>query len=209
MAVTACTKSFDGLAACGVNDTMFVNNHVARQGGAVVIGSGPPTSYVEFHRCTVENSTTGNFTAGNPQGTGGAFAVDQGATLVMNDCLLVNNACGNKVCMSDGRVWEAEWVGSVMATVFILFCSLWLCYCCQRCLRTAEIREGGVVDRVSTEQRVLLPCSCSVRWFVFVSTMCGSKHLLHTGACVAALSVTLYSLLLFTLGDHCLCRRND
>lgn len=104
MAFTACTRSFDGLSACGVNDTRFFNNHVARQGGAVVVGSGLPTSHVEFHRCTVENSTAGMFIQDDPQGTGGAFAVGQRATLLLNGCLLVNNACGNKVCIiSKGR----------------------------------------------------------------------------------------------------------
>lgn len=94
---TVCTLSFDGLAACGANDTIFFNNNVARKGGAVAIASGPPASYVEFHRCTVENSTTGRPVEDDEQGEGGAFVVGSGSTLVLNDCLLVDNFCGKKV----------------------------------------------------------------------------------------------------------------
>lgn len=98
---TACTKSFDGLASCGVKDTMFFNNNVARKGGAVAIGSGLPASYVEFQRCTVYNSTTGKEIKDDPQGEGGAFAVGRGVTLVLKDCLLVDNVCGKKVFISN------------------------------------------------------------------------------------------------------------
>lgn len=103
IAFTVCSGSFDGLAECGVNDTIFFNNNVARKGGAVVIGSGPPTSYVEFQRCTVDNSTTGKLIEDDPQGEGGAFAVGQGSTVVLKDSLLVNNVCGKKVCISGTR----------------------------------------------------------------------------------------------------------
>lgn len=93
-----CTLSFDGLSACGANDTTFINNNVARKGGAVVIGSGDGgTSRVEMHGCTFDNSTTGSAIEDDPQGEGGAISVAQGTTLVLDDCLLINNFSGKKV----------------------------------------------------------------------------------------------------------------
>ncbi|MEP5117293.1 MAG: hypothetical protein ABJQ90_16330, partial [Parasphingorhabdus sp.] len=77
-----------------------VNSSVGKKGGAVVIGSGNASSHVEFHRCTVVNSTTGRYFKDDPQGEGGAFSVDMGITLVVSDCILKNNYCGNKVCLT-------------------------------------------------------------------------------------------------------------
>ncbi|CAN0082894.1 unnamed protein product, partial [Ectocarpus sp. 8 AP-2014] len=53
---TTCNTSFDGLAACGANDTVFFKNDVGRKGGAIVIGSDGDSTYIELHRCTVEKS---------------------------------------------------------------------------------------------------------------------------------------------------------
>lgn len=105
LSFTVCSLSFDGLSACGANDTILVNNNVARKGGAVVIGSGDGgASRVELHRCTVDNSTTGSAIEDDPQGEGGAFSVAQGTTLVLDDCLLINNCAGKKVRSSDDRM---------------------------------------------------------------------------------------------------------
>lgn len=93
----ACDRSFDGLAACGVNDTTFFGNHVARKGGAVVIASESVATYVEFHRCTMENSTVGIEIDDDPQGKGGAIAVGQQCTLLLANCTIANSYCGKKV----------------------------------------------------------------------------------------------------------------
>lgn len=79
MSFLACGRSFDGLAACGANDTVFVNSRVAKKGGAVALSTGTlPSSLVEFHRCTVNGSSTGDAIKDDPQGEGGAFAVGGG-----------------------------------------------------------------------------------------------------------------------------------
>lgn len=52
---------------------------------------------MEFHGCTVDNSTTGEAIEDDPQGEGGAFSVATGTTLVLADCVLRNNYCGKKV----------------------------------------------------------------------------------------------------------------
>lgn len=97
MSFTACHASFDGLAACGANDTMFLHSRVAKKGGAVALASGDGRSQVELHRCRVYNSSTGIVLKDDPQGEGGAFSVGGGVTLLLSDCALKNNYCGKKV----------------------------------------------------------------------------------------------------------------
>lgn len=80
-----------------VNDTVFANSHVGRQGGTAFIGSGNQSSQVEFHRCTVTNSTTGTEAGDDQPGGGGAFSVDKGVTLVVSDCDFKDNSSRNKV----------------------------------------------------------------------------------------------------------------
>ena len=95
--LTACSQSFDGLSACGVNDTTFIYNTAARKGGAIALGSGSATSYVEFHRCIIHNSSSGWPIEDDPQGEGGAFVVGGDTILTLEDCLVTNNYCGKKV----------------------------------------------------------------------------------------------------------------
>lgn len=102
MSFKECTKSFDGLAACGVNDTLFVNSHVGNKGGAVAVEDVSASTYIELHRCTVENATAGIALEEDPQGEGGGFSVGQGATLVLANCTLRNNTCGKKVGLDFG-----------------------------------------------------------------------------------------------------------
>ena len=97
LSFTTCVLSFDGLSRCGVNDTILVNSHVGKKGGAVAIGTGNATSYIEFHRCTVDNATAGRHIEDDPQGEGGAFIVGEALTLVLSHCVLKNNNCGSKV----------------------------------------------------------------------------------------------------------------
>ncbi|CAN0356022.1 unnamed protein product, partial [Ectocarpus sp. 12 AP-2014] len=108
---TVCNTSFDGSAACGANDTVFFKNDVGRKGGAIVIGSGRNSSYVELHRCTVEKSETGQEIEDDPQGEGGAVAVAWGVTLLVADSLLTDNYCGKKggvVTLSSGEGYPGE-----------------------------------------------------------------------------------------------------
>lgn len=57
------------------------------------------SSEVEFHRCTVDRSSTGLATKDDPQGEGGAFSVGDGVTLLLSNCTLKNNYCGKKVML--------------------------------------------------------------------------------------------------------------
>lgn len=98
ISLDGCTRSFDGLAACGVNYTSFVNNHVARKGGAVAIAGETYFSDVEFHGCMMENSTTGIDLKVDPQGEGGVFFVDKNTSLLLADCLITDSYSGKKVC---------------------------------------------------------------------------------------------------------------
>lgn len=61
------------------------------------IGSGGFPSQVEFHRCTVANSTTGIDIEDDPQGEGGAFNVAVGTRLLLSDSLFIDNYSGKKV----------------------------------------------------------------------------------------------------------------
>ena len=97
LSFTTCVLSFDGLSSCGVNDTVLAKSHVGEKGGAVAIGAGDAPSRIEFHRCTVANTTTGSHIEDDPQGEGGAFAVGTALTLVLSDCVLTHNYCGSKV----------------------------------------------------------------------------------------------------------------
>ena len=97
--LTSCSQSFDGLSACGVNDTTFIYNAAARKGGAVAIATNDATTYVEFHRCFINASTTGLPIKDDPQGEGGAFALGDNTTLVLEDCMVTNNYCGKKVAI--------------------------------------------------------------------------------------------------------------
>lgn len=97
-----CIQSFDGLAPCSVNDTTFIGNGAAEQGGAVLIYSGESTSHVEFHRCTVDNSTTGGLIEDNSQEDGGAFSAGENTTLLLADCFITKNFAG-KVCNCRSR----------------------------------------------------------------------------------------------------------
>lgn len=67
------------------------------KGGAVVIWSKSAPSHVEFHRCTMENGTAGVGYENDPQGEGGALAAGGGTTVVLADCLLVDNYAGYTV----------------------------------------------------------------------------------------------------------------
>lgn len=101
-----CNESFDGLSACGATDSVFVNSHVGDKGGSVAIDDEPPFSSIEFHRCTVANSSAGRAIGEDSRGEGGAFVVGKGATLLLANCTISNNNCGNKVCfmVSPGTV---------------------------------------------------------------------------------------------------------
>ena len=94
-----CTQSFDGLSACGVNNTAFIYNAAGKKGGAIAVGSGNGNgpSYIEFHRCLIHNSTTGWPFEDDPQGEGGGFSLGAGTTLVLEDCVVTDNYCGKKV----------------------------------------------------------------------------------------------------------------
>ncbi|CAN0138387.1 unnamed protein product, partial [Pylaiella littoralis] len=96
ISLTSCPSSFDGLSACGANDTVFWYSTVARKGGAIVIGSGSFSSHIELHRCNIFNSTVGVEIKDGPQGEGGAIAVGQGISLLLADCVLTENYCGKK-----------------------------------------------------------------------------------------------------------------
>ena len=97
LALSNCTGSFDGLTACGANDTMFYNGHAGNKGGAVVISGTDEPLRVEFHRCTVHNSSAGGYVEDDPQGEGGVFSVGAGAILLVADCIIEDNYCGKKV----------------------------------------------------------------------------------------------------------------
>lgn len=96
LSFSGCTSSFDGLAACGANDTFFVNSHVGSKGGAVAI-EDEGSSYIEFHRCVVKNCSAGAPIEEEPHGQGGAFYVGRGATLALVDCNITDNRSGKKV----------------------------------------------------------------------------------------------------------------
>lgn len=110
ISIDGCTRSFDELAACGVNDTTFLNNRVARKGGAVAIASGSAKSYVEFQRCTVDSSTTGYKIEDDPQGEGGAFAMGTMSTLLLVGCTISKNYCGKKVARLCLAVYYTSYV---------------------------------------------------------------------------------------------------
>ena len=81
-----------------MNDTTFLNSRVAKKGGAVAISKGDePSSVVNFHRCTIDNSVTGDAVEDDIQGEGGAFSVGDGVTLLLSSCTLTNNYSGKKV----------------------------------------------------------------------------------------------------------------
>lgn len=92
-----CLGSFDGVGPCQVNDTVFFNSHAGNKGGAVSLSGGDRPWTVEFHRCSVENSSVGLGIEDDPQGEGGAFSVGDGVTLILFGCLLKDNSCGKKV----------------------------------------------------------------------------------------------------------------
>ena len=96
IAFKGCTQSFDGLTACGANDTVFENSHVGDKGGAVVIESGE-TSRIVMNGCVVHNCSAGYPLEEDPQGDGGGFSVATGTTLILESCHLTNNHCGKKV----------------------------------------------------------------------------------------------------------------
>lgn len=88
------------MSTCGANDTVFVNNNVARKGGAIAVGSGGGFggSTVHFHRCTVDNSSVGAPVEDDPQGEGGAFVFGKGTNILLSECTVTNNYAGKKVC---------------------------------------------------------------------------------------------------------------
>eukprot|EP00904_Undaria_pinnatifida_P010819 jgi/Undpi1/6868/HiC_scaffold_21.g09344.m1 len=97
LALSGCDRSFDGLPACDVNDTIFVNSSVANKGGSVVISKESESSnVVKFHGCTVDNSSSGLLLDDDGQGDGGAFSVGSGVTLLLSNCTLKNNFSGDK-----------------------------------------------------------------------------------------------------------------
>ena len=97
LSLAECEGSFDGTAACVVNDTVFMKGYAGHTGGAVSLSGGDHSWDVEFHRCWVENSSAGFVYEDEPQGEGGAFAVGEGVTLLLTDCLLKGISCRNKV----------------------------------------------------------------------------------------------------------------
>ena len=99
LSFAGCQGSFDGEAACGVNDTIFVNSRVGNKGGSVSLSGGNDPWNVAFHKCTVENSTAGLDFKDDPQGEGGAFSVGEGVTLLVADCTFKGSSCGKKVCI--------------------------------------------------------------------------------------------------------------
>ena len=98
MAFASCTQSFDdNLWPCSVNDTTFINNTSGEKGGAIAVSSDSSRSTIEFHHCLIFNSTTGAPINDDPQGEGGAFVLGGGTHLILEDCVVKNNACGKKV----------------------------------------------------------------------------------------------------------------
>lgn len=98
-----CYGSFDSLAKnCEVNDTAFVGNGVARKGGAVSVASGEDMPTLEFNRCTVNGSVTGEEIKDNPQGEGGGFSIGKKCTVILSDSEFHNNYCGKKVGSGGG-----------------------------------------------------------------------------------------------------------
>lgn len=92
---TDCNRSFDSQFSCSVNDMTFIYNTFAKKGRAVSVSSS--SSYIESHRCVVDNTTTGWPFEDDRQGEGSAFSLESGITVVMEDCVLKNNYCGRKV----------------------------------------------------------------------------------------------------------------
>ena len=81
-----------------MNDTVFMNGYAGNKGGAVSISDDDDDTWdLEFHRCWMENSSAGFGFEDNPQGEGGAFAVGEGVTLILSDCLFKGISCGKKV----------------------------------------------------------------------------------------------------------------
>ena len=97
LSISTCNLSFNGRWGCSVNDTVFTRSHVARKGAVVAVGSGQAPSLVEFHRCTVTNSTSGVFIKDDPQGEGGVFSVAPGNTILLSNSTFEQNRSGNKV----------------------------------------------------------------------------------------------------------------
>lgn len=62
-----------------------------------MIWSKSAPSQVEFRRCTVDNTTTGEAIKDDPQGQGAGFAIGVHSTLVLTDSVFLNNFCGEKV----------------------------------------------------------------------------------------------------------------
>lgn len=103
-----CDRSVEGKAPCGVNDTVFVNGRTGAKGGSVSLSGSEDPSTVEFHRCSVENSSAGFDFKDDPQGEGGAFSVGEGVTLVLSDCLVEECSCGKKVRFRRGLAKHAR-----------------------------------------------------------------------------------------------------
>eukprot|EP00752_Nemacystus_decipiens_P007772 g6941.t1 len=130
-----CRGSFDGLVACGVDYTVFVDNHTAQKGGAVMVWSKSAPSQVELRRCTFENSTTGEAIKDDPQGEGGAVTVGASTTMVVTESLFMRNVCGKKggvINMSNGDDWEDGAVVVLRSSTFKL--------------NQASLDNGGVVN---------------------------------------------------------------
>lgn len=92
-----CAGSFDGEAPCQVNDTAFANGYAGSKGGSVSLSGGADSYTVDFHRCSVENSSVGFAFKDDPQGEGGGFSVGERVTLLLSDCVVKGNSCGKKV----------------------------------------------------------------------------------------------------------------
>ena len=117
LSLAECERSFDGTAACRVNDTVFMKGYAGNKGGAVSLSGGDDAWDLEFHRCWMESSSAGFGFEDDPQGEGGAFAVGEGVTLILSDCLLKGISSGNKVRLF---LWApaARWGGQSISYSF-------------------------------------------------------------------------------------------
>lgn len=92
-----CYRGFEGVGPCGVNDSTFFGNTVAREGGSVQLGDGSGHSHVEFTRCSMRSNSAGKYVNNDPQGDGGAISVGSDVTLVLVDSSVQDNYAGSKV----------------------------------------------------------------------------------------------------------------
>ena len=120
LSIATCNAPYHGLGGCSVNETFFAHNHVGRKGGAVVVGTGRSPSHVEFHNCTMVNSTAGMFIQDDPQGEGGVFNLARGTRLLLSDSVFKDNYSGSKV-FSSSWLFANTLNGAASGVLFVYF----------------------------------------------------------------------------------------